>query len=305
METKDDALKQLAEKLKNKQGSTVDSATSEANLGENESEINKIIEEVKPEASSVTESNTTSRAVIDDDPYDMVPLPSKGKFYLNKKSEIKVSYMLAKDEDLLTSINLIKSGNLIRELVKNKIKEEGFSYDDLLIGDRDAILIWLRASSYGSEYPIVVTTDEGNEIEYTFDLYDLKTKTNDIEPEIDVNGEVSLTLPVSKKNVKFRLWRTKDEEAFNKLNDSNKYINNLTTFRLKRLLTEVEGVRDIGYIHNFIDKSMTAGDSLAFRKFYDKIEPGIDLTVQIPDEEGRMVETTLPIDYNFFYPDFE
>ena len=88
-------------------------------------------------------------------PTEMVNLPSKGWFYDSANplasGEVEVKYMTAKEEDILTSQNLIRKGivfdKLLNALVVSKIK-----LDDMLIGDKNAVLIAARVLAYGKNY---------------------------------------------------------------------------------------------------------------------------------------------------------
>ena len=110
-------------------------------------------------------------------PYDVIELPSKGKLYLGNKSTVKVEYLTATDENILTSPNLLQSGKVIDYLLEQKIKDKDINSKDLLIGDRNAIMIFLRATGYGEMYPVNLTDpNTGEEFEYEINLSELKTK---------------------------------------------------------------------------------------------------------------------------------
>ena len=187
-------------------------------------------------------------------PFDVIPLPSAGVLYPNKQSTVKVEYMTATDENILTSPNLIKSGKVIDILLEKKIKESPIPISDMLIGDRNAIMIWLRATGYGEIYPVKLTDpNSGVEFETEINLSELKTKElpRDIEP--DQNNEFTFFLPKSKKNIKFKLLTVGDErnisaraEKYEKATKSQ--ISNLLTYRLQAQIKEVDGNRDVTYI---------------------------------------------------------
>jgi hypothetical protein len=136
------------------------------------------------------------------EPSDTLPLPSGGKIYKHKKNSLKVAYLTAVDEDLLTSPNLLKNENFLNILLDRKILED-VSVDDLHTGDRNAIMIWLRATAYGSDYPITIYDNNDQLINVSLDLSTLKYKKFNLEPDED--GLISYQLPISKKNIKFRI----------------------------------------------------------------------------------------------------
>lgn len=150
--------------------------------------------------------------------YDVIPLPSKGECYRNKKGNIPVAYLTAYDENMIIAPNLYKDNKIIDMMLKEKVIDNRIDTYDMLEGDREAIILFLRASGYGNEYPITAIDNEtGVEFETMFDLSTLKFK--DFNLKGDENGWFDYTLPVSKKEIKFRFLTHKDivllEEAEN------------------------------------------------------------------------------------------
>jgi hypothetical protein len=237
--------------------------------------------------------------------YDIIPLPSKGYFYQNNVSSLKVAYLTAADENILLSPNLLRSGKTLDVLLDRKILSKEINPKHLLSGDRDAILIFLRTSGYGNIYPVKLTdpkTDE--EFEYEVDLSDLKYK-DILEP--DSNGEYSTKLPLSNVLIKFRLLTVNDtddiQETEEKKKKNNKnHIDETITRRLERLVMEVDGDRDKGRISQFISK-MRIGDSSFLRRYYNNVEPGIDLSLEVEAPSGEYFRTNIPITASFFWPD--
>lgn len=249
-------------------------------------------------------------------PYDLIPLPSEGKIYPHKKTHLKIAYLNASDENILSSPNLIESGKFMEVLLNRKILDEGIQLKDLHIGDRNAIMLWLRATGYGEMYPIVVYDEDNNPFEAEIDLSTLKIKKLAVEP--DDEGLFDYYLEKSKKNIKFKFLTVGDIDEINELAEQEitelklEY-SNTVTHRLERMIVEVDGIRDRDAIKQFI-AIMPAADSRALRNYYDEIEPNVDLRIQVPvpeykDEKGEvrgggLVETFLPININFFWPDF-
>lgn len=239
-------------------------------------------------------------------PYDVIELPSKGLLYTSKKPVVKVSFLNGADENILTSPNLLQNGKFIDVLLKNKIVD-GPTTDpsELLNGDRNAIMIWLRATGYGEMYPVVLTDPNTGEVfETEVDLSKLKMKPLGAEP--DENGLFDFVLPMSKKKIKFRLLTAKDDEDINKRAEAQKKtgrgFNDSLTFKLGTQVMSIDGSTDKEFIHNYVN-SMRAGDSLALRKYINSIEPGVDMTIEVQSPGGDSFETFLPIGLDFFWPD--
>ena len=159
---------------------------------------------VIPDESTFVDNGSTEQ-------YDVIPLPSNGEGYKSKTDRLPVSYLTAYDENLLTSPNLYRDGLVIDFLLKNKVMNKSFDVEDLLVGDADAIIWFLRTTSYGADFPITVRDPEtGQEIESVVDLSKLKKKEFNLTG--DENGHFSYTLPISKKEIKFRFLTRADEK---------------------------------------------------------------------------------------------
>lgn len=249
------------------------------------------------------QNNNNSEFTI---PYDLVPLPSEGILYPNKKDTLKVEYLTASKENILTSPNLIRSGKVLDKLMEMCVKDTDIKIEDLLTGDRNAIMIFLRVTGYGNMYPVKITDPEsGEEFETKVNLSKLESKSLGAKP--DENMEFDFFLPKLKKKIKFKLLTSKDEQeiikkvdALSKLN-GNTGISTLLTTRLSRMIRQIEDKRDNIYIQQFVE-NMPASDSLAFRLYIDKIEPGIDLEYEFESPSGRVFKQQVPINVDFFFP---
>ena len=239
-------------------------------------------------------------------PFDVIPLPSNGLFYPGQVGTAKVEYMTAMDENILTSPNLIKSGKVLDVLMERKIKESPVPFDKLLVGDRNAIMIWLRATGYGEIYPVKLTDPtSGVEFDYEIDLNSLKTKELPEGVSPAEKGEFEFLLPRSKKKIKFSLLTVGDERAI--ITRADKYekatksqISNTLTYRLQAQIKEIDGNRDINYIQQYINV-MPALDSLKFREYSDSIEPGIDMSAEVEGPTGTF-QASITLGLNFFWP---
>ena len=150
--------------------------------------------------------------------YDVISLPSNGECYPDKMSRVPVSYLTAYDENLITSPNLYHDGLIIEYLLKNKILNKDIDINSLVSGDVDAIILFLRATSYGVEFPITVRDPEtGQQIDTTIDLTQLKTK--DFKLKGDENGHFDFVLPKTKAQIKFKYLTRKEEKTLERLSN--------------------------------------------------------------------------------------
>jgi hypothetical protein len=239
-------------------------------------------------------------------PYDIIELPSQGLLYPNKKSKVKVEFLTAYDENILTSPNIMASGKLIDVLIERKVKDLGFDHNLLLEGDRMAIIIFLRVSAFGEKYIQPVVDPKTNKlVEGEIDLSKLENKQLTIQA--DENGHFDFKLPKSGKNIKFRLLTGKDEEEIDILDEElmerNKSdISSKTTIRLERSIMEVDGEKDKIRISNTL-KALPIMDIRKLNKYMTEIEPGIIFKTTARIQGGDSVTTFLRINKNLFWPD--
>ena len=237
-------------------------------------------------------------------PYDVIPLPSKGLLYPSKKPTIEVEYLTGMDENILTSPNLLQSGKFLDVLIKRKIRDKEIRYEDLILGDRNAIIIWLRATGFGEKYPVVVTTPDGEEFETEVDLTTLRQKPLGAEP--DENGYFDFELPITKKLVKFRLLTVRDEQELMKREEAQlkrgaEFTDSLT-HKIGTQIVSIDGKTDKEWIYNFV-RVMPIRDSSALRKYMSEIEPGMDLNISIEGPGGDPIDTFLVLGSDFFWPE--
>jgi hypothetical protein len=235
-------------------------------------------------------------------PTEIVELPSKGLLYPEDselaKGTIEMKYMTAKEEDILTNQSYIKNGTVLDKLLKSLIISN-INFDDLLIGDKNAIMIAARILGYGSEYSF-----EYNGESQTVDLSLIENKPLKEELFSKNINEFTFTLPKSKNTVTFKLLTHKDEQDINRELEGLKKINKdsspeLTT-RLKYTLTSVEGNHEKKDIRNFVDNYLLAHDSRALREYIREIQPDVDLTFFPSNGDDRI---SIPIGVSFFWPD--
>jgi hypothetical protein len=235
-------------------------------------------------------------------PTETIELPSKGLLYPEDselaKGTIEMKYMTAKEEDILTNQSYIRNGTVLDKLMKSLIVSK-INYDDLLIGDKNAIMVASRVLGYGNEY----TFEYGGE-EHTVDLATLDNKPLNEELFTSRTNEFTFTLPKSKNTITFKLLTHKDEQDINRELEGLKKINKdsspeLST-RLKHMITSVEGNRDKKDIREFVDNYLLAQDSRALREYVREIQPDVDLTFFPNGSDNRV---SLPIGLKFFWPD--
>ena len=239
-------------------------------------------------------------------PYDIIELPSQGLLYPNKKSQVKVEYLTAYDENILTSPNILANGKIIDVLLERKVKDLGFEHKLLLEGDRMAIILFLRVSAFGPLYlqPVVDPVSK-KIVEGEVDLSQLQNKKLLVKP--DEQGLFDFILPNSKKNIKFRFLSGKDEEEIDVLDiqlmERNKNdISTKTTLRLERLIMDIDGERDKIKISNVL-KALPIMDIRKLNKYISEIEPGVDFKTIARTQGGESVTTFLRINKNLFWPD--
>ena len=241
-------------------------------------------------------------------PFDVIELPSKGLLYPSSDGTLKIEYMTAEDENILTSPNLVQSGKVLDVLLERKIKDKELKAKDLLVGDRNAIMVFLRSTAYGEMYPVTLTDpDTGEEFETEVDLSKLPVKQLGVAPNEE--GLFTFHLERSKKDIKFRLLTSRDEENLIKSEEKRKkllkaQVSKLLTSRLSLQIVEIDGDTNKSYIEQFV-QFMPAGDSLDLRKYMDEIEPGIDLRADVESPSGASFRALVPITVRFFWPNIE
>jgi hypothetical protein len=238
-------------------------------------------------------------------PFDVLPLPSQGKLYRTKKANVKVSYMTTADENILSSPNLLQSGEFLQILMDRKILESDLRYKDLHVGDRNAIMLWLRATGYGEMYPVTILDENNEPFETEINLNELKYKPLGAEP--DAEGFFDFQLPLSKSFIKFRLLTCGDIDDIERIIETEKEngipVNNSNVYKLERMIVEVNGDRDRNLIRNFAS-NLRVNDGKALNDYIDKIESGVDLNITVGTPGGGSVNTFLPLNVSFFWPNF-
>jgi len=237
--------------------------------------------------------------------YEIVKLPSQGMFYTNGLSEVNVEYMTSKDEDLLTTPSLIESGNVINLLLKRKIKTAGVVVEDLLDGDRNAIILFLRTSSYGADYTVQVP-DPRTGIPFTTKVDLLKLKYKELTEMPDQAGHFFVDIPMRKKKITLRLLTSGEGSIISKKADAIKEaygqeVNDYNTMKLKAHIIAIDDKTDRSYIDKFVD-AMPALDAYTIRKKILAISPDVDMTYEFMAKDGYKFYANLAVGIDFFFP---
>ena len=246
---------------------------------------------------------------------ESVPLPSRGIIYshddnLFDKEFLEIKPMTAKEEDILTSRAYIKSGTVLSKLMKSCLINKNINPDDLISGDRNALLVSLRITGYGADYDVEVDCPEcGTKSKQTFDLSQLAIKRLEVDPVVMGDNLFEVQLPVTKKTVRVKFLTGHDEREMMITNERKKKsgmkVETAITDRLSRSIVSVDGVTDRNKL-NFFVKNIPARDSLALRRFLDKHEPGIIMKSWMSCPHcHEQSEVGLPMGASFFWPDTE
>ena len=240
-------------------------------------------------------------------PTEEVTLPSKGLLYSEdsplSKGVIEMKYMTAKEEDILTNQNYIENGTVIDKLLQSLIITP-INYNDLLVGDKNAILVAARILGYGSDYSFQYNGEEVN-----IELTDVEDKP--LNEKLITKGKNTFhyTLPTAKTEVTFKLLTHKDEKAIANeikgLKKINKKVSADITTRMKYIITSINGDSEKKTIREFVDTQLLARDSRALRNYASDIQPDVDLTFEYEDNKGDTSRVNIPIDVSFFWPDAE
>ena len=252
-----------------------------------------------------------TRRLDADIPTEEIDLPSQGRYYPEghqlSSGKILLKYPTAKEEDILTSRNLIQKGVVIDTFLKSIVVDKLINYDDILNGDKNAMIIASRIMAYGKDYPVDVTCPScraSNEV--VIDISELETYIPEDIEKVD-NNDFEFMLPQSKKTVRFKILNGRDvKEIDSILKQMKKSLHTQTspemTTRLRVAILSVDGNEDRMEIKKFVDSMLTI-DAKALRDEIDRMSPDVDMTFQFQCEEcGHEGRMQLPLGINFFWP---
>ena len=234
-------------------------------------------------------------------PTEQVTLPSKGLLYPEdnplSKGVVEIKYMTAKEEDILTNQGYIQKGNVLDKLLESLVVSE-INLDDLIVGDKNAILIAARVLGYGGDYKFTLAGKE-----QSIDLSELDNKHFDESAITKGKNQFEFTLPHSQNKITFKILTGHDEKKMDaELKGLKKLSPNASpelTTRLKYIITSVNGDDSVKTIRDFVDNYLLARDSRALREHIKSVQPDVDLTYVSDSGE----EATIPINLNFFWPE--
>jgi hypothetical protein len=237
-------------------------------------------------------------------PHDVIQLPTQGKFYKSKKKSIKVGYLTAADENVLAEIDYRKNVNegIILPLLRNKIYERDIRPEELLDGDIEAVLLFLRNTSFGPEYRVSSTDPETEErFNASILLDELNYKKTEVEP--DENGYFQTVLPVTKKTVTLKLLTISDKIEIDKIIKSypSERTAPVVTTKLLKHIVAIDGDEDRNKISVFVEQ-MPISDSKFIRRFILNNEPRLDLSKEVIAPSGEKVVVDITFGVEFFRP---
>lgn len=247
-----------------------------------------------------------------DIPVEVVPLPSCGKAYptnhpLHGHETIEIRAMTAREEDILTSKALLKKGTVITELIKSCLVDKSVNPNDMLIGDRNALMVAIRITGYGAEYDVEIDCNEcQTKAPQQFNLAALPLQRLEIEPVQPGMNLFEFKLPYTKKVVHFRFLLGRDEEEIVATQEKQKKLGMSTdasvTTNLLYSIVSIDGVEDRAKIAGFV-RMMPARDSLALRNYIRDTEPGIRMRQETSCPScGHSEEVGMPIGVTFLWP---
>ena len=255
-------------------------------------------------------------------PTEIIELPSKGLIYPKdnplSSGKIELKYMTAKEEDILTTQSYIKDGTVLDRLFQSLIVSNGeglpIKYVDLVVGDKNAIMIASRILGYGKEYNVEVTDSfSGEKQKESIDLTQFENKEYDGSKQTELHkNEFEFELPQSKRIITFQLLtESKERKVKHELESAKKQSKKMgdvtskeLTTRLKNMIVSVEGESDRNVINRFVDNELFAQDSKALRSYIKQVGPDIDLTWEfISDDTGDRKEMSMPMGTTFFWPE--
>ena len=242
-------------------------------------------------------------------PTEEVTLPSKGLIYPQDnplaKGTLEMKYMTAKEEDILTNESYIKNGTVIDKLLQSLIVTP-INYNDLVVGDKNAIMIAARVLGYGKDYTFTLGDEE-----FTVDLTEVDDKELKEEHLLEKGkNEFEFTLPTINKSITFKILTHADEKKIDTevkgLKKINKNNSAEYSTRLKHMILSIEGDYERKTIRQFVDTNLLARDARALREYVREIQPDVNLTFDLENEAGSVKgDVKIPIGITFFWPDTE
>lgn len=276
----------------------------------NQDRVNTPVPDASPTPPAVEQQNNTFSFVV---PTEFVELPSGGSFYpkdhpLHGKTSIEIKHMTAKEEDILTSESLLRKGIAIERLLQSLMVDKGIKLDDLLVGDKNALIVGARITGYGADYRTSVSCPScrGSQ-EAEFDLQELEASKCTLPEGVERSAEDTffVPLPHSGALVELQLLTGHEERQYlsnNTRKRKKKLRESSTTDLLKLLILSVDGYDDMESINNLLDV-LPVRDSVHIRKIYEQISPDVDLSQDFECQScGYEGSIGVPLNADFFWP---
>ena len=244
-------------------------------------------------------------------PTEEVNLPSRGYFYPKDNplasGKVEMKYMTAREEDILTSPNLLKQGTAIDKLLEALIVDKKIKLDDLLIGDKNALIVAARILAYTKTYKFLTSREDGSEATATVDLTTLNDKEINFKKLTKNVNQFPFKLPNSEREVVLRMLTHKDENDLTKEAESLKKVQMATnmTSRMKRMIVSIDGNSERAAIINFVDTELLSVDALEIRRYLASMTPDVDMTTTATYADGTEGEVAVTITAQFFWPSTE
>ena len=245
-----------------------------------------------------------------DFPTEVISLPSQGKCYPEdnplSSGEIEIKYMTAKEEEILASQNLIRKGVVLDKLFESIIVDKNVNIDDILIGDKNAIMLSARILGYGPEYKIQQENEFGEKEDITIDLSKVQTKEIDFSKiNSDNNYEFSTT---GGQEIEFRLLNHGDEKkidadvkALQRLNKGG--VSSELTTRYRYMIQSVDGDSSVSSITKFINNQFLTRDTRKFRDLIRELQPDVKMEFEYENPNtGESEVKPIPMGVGFFWP---
>ena len=244
---------------------------------------------------------------------DIVELPSKGEFYpsghpLRENPVVEVKQMTAKEEDILLNQSYLKQGITVEKLLESLVLTNGFNLDDLLIGDKNAILTQIRRSAYGDEYPVeTVCRSCMTKAQIAFDLEQcvLEKPTILLEGvEKTERNTFVYTASKTKAKIEIKLLTSNDEKQIAARGEKYRKHNVEFSPTLETYKALIVSVNDNPALVASYVENMPLRDAKRLKEVFKAAQPGVDLRGSYKCGNcGTEVEMDLPINFRFLWPD--
>lgn len=245
-------------------------------------------------------------------PTEVINLPSKGWFYPPESplssGTLELKMMTAKEEDILTSKNLIQKNIVLDKLLESVVIDKTIKLDEMLIGDRNAAFFALRRLAYGDEYTANMTCGRcSKETQVAIDLSKMDNRPINVEEFPKGENNFTFKLPFSGVTLTYKLLNKKDQDAIEAqllgLTKVHKDLSREVTTRLSFIISSVDGDSSKPRVVRFVNEELQARDSLAFRKHIKESMPDLDTTFDFVCAHcGLERKEETPLGVTFFWP---